>query len=214
MKTLLRKLLKEIEHGKYTLHGKPAAMRQNPAVKAKADSAQTKPLSDQARKHVAGLMRVNHAGEIAAQALYRGQALVARDEKTKEHLYEAAQEEIDHLAWCEDRLTALNDRTSILGPVWYTGAFAIGAAAGLISDKLSLGFIHETETQVMRHLQSHLDELPEQDIESRRIIEQMYTDEKKHAEDAIEAGGSPLPKPIQKLMTLTSKVMTTAAYRL
>jgi ubiquinone biosynthesis monooxygenase Coq7 len=167
-----------------------------------------------ARRHAAGLMRVNHAGEIAAQALYHGQALTARNPAVRRSLLEAARDETDHLAWCEQRVRELGDRTSLLAPVWYAGSFAIGALAGLAGDRTSLGFVAETERQVIEHLESHLHELPPDDERSRRIVEQMQADEDRHGSEARAAGGRELPRPVRELMRRTAKVMTGTAYRL
>ena len=171
-------------------------------------------LGDAERTHAAGLMRVNHAGEVAAQGLYQGHAAVARDPQHEQQMQRAAQEEFDHLAWCEQRLTELDSEPSKLSPVWYLGAFAIGAASGVLGDKWSLGFIAETEKQVCDHLDSHLDRLPEEDARSRAIVKQMRDEEEEHGDNAREAGAAKLPEPIQRLMQLTAKVMTTTAYRL
>lgn len=159
-------------------------------------------------------MRVNHAGEIAAQGLYQGQAATARLEQVRESMERAAQEENDHLAWCEERLAELGSRPSVLNPLWYAGAFAIGATAGLVGDRWSLGFVAETERQVVRHLEDHIGRLPEGDSRSRAILEQMKTDEQHHGAVAEQAGGAKLPLPVRKLMGLVSKVMTGGAYRL
>jgi ubiquinone biosynthesis monooxygenase Coq7 len=156
-------------------------------------------------------MRVNHAGEIAAQGLYHGQALVARDPAIRNLLEQAGREETDHLAWCEDRLRELADRPSRLDALWYAGSFAIGMTAGLASDRVSLGFVAETERQVERHLDSHLERLPENDMRSRAILTQMRSDEQAHGELARRAGGVSLPLPVRKAMQLTAKVMTTTA---
>jgi ubiquinone biosynthesis monooxygenase Coq7 len=187
----------------------PAPQRSSPA----AGTAEGE-LSEQERKHAVGLMRVNHAGEVCAQALYQGQALTAKLPEVGQQMEEAAAEEIDHLAWCEERINQLDGSTSRLNPVWYAASFGIGAAAGLISDKLSLGFVAATEEQVCNHLQEHLDKLPEDDHKSRAVIEQMLIDEKHHAENALDAGGYPFPKPVKKLMTLVSGAMTASSYRL
>jgi ubiquinone biosynthesis monooxygenase Coq7 len=189
----------------------PAGMptRKNPS----ADIAETD-LSDKQMTHAAGLMRVNHAGEVAAQALYQGHAMVARDPSIERQMQRAANEEFDHLAWCEQRLTELNSRPSLLSPIWYSGAFAIGAASGILGDKWSLGFIAETEKQVCAHLDSHLENLPDNDDKSRAIVKQMRDEEEEHGENAIEAGAAELPAPLQRLMKLTAKVMTNTAYRL
>ena len=163
--------------------------------------------------HAAGLMRVNHAGEVAAQGLYQGHAAVARDPDIEEQMTQAAIEEMDHLAWCEQRLEELGEKPSALGPLWYTGAFAIGAASGLLGDKWSLGFIEETERQVSDHLTGHLGKLPEADERSRAIVRQMRDEEEEHGANARDAGAAELPKPVQRLMKLTARIMTTTAYR-
>jgi ubiquinone biosynthesis monooxygenase Coq7 len=167
-----------------------------------------------ARRHAAGLMRVNHAGEIAAQALYHGQALTARTPELRETLLQAARDETDHLAWCEQRVRELDSRTSLLAPVWYTGSFLIGTLAGLAGDRNSLGFVAETEKQVVEHLESHLHQLPEDDARSRRIVEQMQADEDRHGSEAREAGGRELPRPVRELMRRTARIMTWTAYRI
>jgi ubiquinone biosynthesis monooxygenase Coq7 len=169
------------------------------------------PPSDPSRRQAAELMRINHAGEIAAQGLYHGQALVARNPAIRALLEQAGREEADHLAWCETRLSELADRPSRLDPLWYAGSFAIGVAAGLASDRVSLGFVAETERQVEQHLASHLGQLPAEDVRSRAILEQMQKDEQAHGELARSAGGSTLPVPVQKLMRATARVMTTTA---
>ncbi|MCC7462139.1 MAG: 2-polyprenyl-3-methyl-6-methoxy-1,4-benzoquinone monooxygenase [Gammaproteobacteria bacterium] len=170
-------------------------------------------LSEPERRHVAGLMRVNHAGEIAAQALYHGQALVARSPATRDFLLRAASEEGDHLAWCEQRLRELGARASILNPVWYAGSFTIGALAAALSDRVSLGFISETERQVEGHLAGHLAALPPQDTRTRCILEQMQRDEARHGDHAERAGAAPLPAPVRALMRATARIMTETAYR-
>lgn len=171
-------------------------------------------LDDAQESHAAGLMRVNHAGEVAAQGLYQGHAAVARDPAIEEQMQRAADEEFDHLAWCEQRLNELNASPSRLSPIWYAGAFAIGAASGLLGDKWSLGFIAETEKQVCAHLDSHLDQLPDADARSRAIVTQMRDEEAEHGANAIDAGAAELPGPIRRLMQLSAKVMTSTAYRL
>jgi ubiquinone biosynthesis monooxygenase Coq7 len=165
------------------------------------------------QKHAAGLMRINHSGEVCAQALYAGQALTARNPEAQRALLEAADEETEHLAWCEKRLTELGSHKSLLNPLWYAGSFALGAFAGALGDKWNLGFLAETERQVEGHLDSHLDKLPPQDAKSRAIVEQMKTDEIKHAETALAHGGAELPGPVKQAMRLTSKALTLAAYR-
>jgi ubiquinone biosynthesis monooxygenase Coq7 len=159
-------------------------------------------------------MRVNHAGEVAAQGLYQGHATVARDPNIEAQMQRAANEEFDHLAWCEQRLAELGAGPSMLSPIWYAGAFAIGAASGILGDRWSLGFIAENEKQVCAHLDSHLDKLPDEDGKSRAIVKKMRDEEEEHGENAIEAGAAELPDPIQQLMRLTAKVMTNTAYRL
>ena len=181
--------------------------RENPA----ADREESD-LSESGRRHAAGLMRVNHAGEVAAQGLYHGQSATARLGEVREAMDEAAQEEYEHLKWCEERLEELGSRPSLLGPLWYAGAFAIGAAAGLAGDRWSLGFVAETERQVVRHLDEHLERLPEDDERSRAILAQMREDEEKHGATASAAGGAELPAPVRGLMKLTSRIMTRSAY--
>jgi len=171
-------------------------------------------LSETERAHAAGLMRVNHVGEVCAQALYQSQKLLARDSHIQEMLNHSAQEEMDHLAWCEARVKELGSHTSYLNPFWYAGSFAIGLIAGLAGDKWSLGFVAETEKQVENHLQSHLETLPENDQQSRAIVQQMRLDEIEHGKGAIDAGGVVLPPVIQKLMEASSKLMTSTAYKI
>lgn len=171
-------------------------------------------LSEAERKKSAALMRVNHTGEICAQALYQGQALTAKLPDVRAEMQHAAEEEIDHLVWCQERIDALGSHTSYLNPVWYGLSFAIGAGAGLVSDKVSLGFVAATEHQVCKHLEEHLHELPEQDMRSRAVVTQMLEDEARHADMALNAGGHNFPAPVKSVMTLVSKVMTTASYRI
>lgn len=171
-------------------------------------------LDDDARRRAAGLMRVNHAGEVAAQALYHGQALTARNPATREHLLAAAREETRHLQWCEQRLENLGEQPSRLRPLWYAGSYAIGAIAGLAGDRWSLGFVHETEKQVAEHLDEHLRQLPEQDQESREIVRKMRDDEARHGNEAEAAGGRPLPPPLRQLMRQVANVMKFGAYRI
>ena len=170
------------------------------------------PLSDGERRASAALMRVNHAGELAAQALYHGQALIARSEATREMLMAAARSESDHLAWCETRLRELGARTSLLNPLWYAGSFAIGAVAALMGDPASLGFVAETERQVEGHLDEHLERLPAADIRSRAILQAMRAEEIEHGASAAAAGGAALPVPVRALMRHTARVMTGTAY--
>jgi ubiquinone biosynthesis monooxygenase Coq7 len=159
-------------------------------------------------------MRVNHAGEIAAQGLYQGHAAVAREAAVSAQMRQSAEEEFDHLAWCEERLAELDAKPSMLNPLWYGGSFAIGAASGLLGDKWSLGFIKETERQVCEHLSSHLQRLPDEDARSRAIVAQMRREEQEHGDKADAAGAAELPRPVKDLMRLTSKLMTGTAYRL
>ncbi|HAT38898.1 2-polyprenyl-3-methyl-6-methoxy-1,4-benzoquinone monooxygenase [Polynucleobacter necessarius] len=166
------------------------------------------------RKHAAGLMRVNHVGEVCAQALYQSQKLVARNSELREMLNHSGREEMDHLAWCETRLQELGSHTSYLNPIWYAGSFAIGLVAGLAGDKWSLGFVAETEKQVENHLESHLEKLPKDDHRSRAIVDHMRIDEIAHGQDAKNAGGVNLPESIQKIMQAISKIMVTTAYKI
>lgn len=179
-----------------------------------ADNVAECQLEDSQKRHAAGLMRVNHAGEVAAQGLYQGHAAVARDPETERDLQRAASEEFDHLAWCEQRLGELGAGPSRLSAFWYAGAFAIGTASGILGDKWSLGFIAETESQVCAHLDSHLDRLPDDDLKSRAIVQQMRAEEAEHGENAKAAGAADLPRVVQQLMRLTARIMTTTAYRL
>lgn len=205
----LDQLAMNMDQALRTVFGRPQVTeRENPTK----DSAEAE-LDEAERQHVAGLMRINHVGEVCAQALYQGQALTAKLDNVRESMQRAAQEENDHLAWCEQRLDELHSHKSLLNPFWYGASFAIGAAAGLAGDKWSLGFVAETEHQVVRHLDEHLAQLPEQDERSRAILEQMKIDEGRHATVALEAGGAELPDPIKKAMRLTSKLMTSSAYR-
>jgi ubiquinone biosynthesis monooxygenase Coq7 len=203
-------LLMQVDKAMRTVFGSPPnTARANPA-----DSHPDTELSAEEQRQVAGLMRVNHAGEVSAQALYQGQALTAKLAEVRGKMERAALEENDHLAWCEQRLVELDSRVSVLSPLWYTGSFAIGALAGLAGDKWSLGFVVETERQVEKHLEEHLERLPAQDNKSRAILEQMKVDESHHATTALQAGGAELPEPVKQLMRLTSKVMTMTAYYL
>ena len=171
-------------------------------------------LDDAARKHAAGLMRVNHVGEVCAQALYFGQAAVARSETLRTQMLDAAAEETDHLAWCGERLDELGSRPSLLNPLWYAGAYAIGVGAGLIGDRLSLGFVVETERQVEAHLGEHLQTLPAGDERSRAIVRRMKDDEARHADHAMAAGAQALPTPLPSLMRMASRIMKRVAYRI
>lgn len=177
-----------------------------------ADSEQETELTEDEAKLSAQLMRVNHAGEVAAQALYQGQSLTARNKAVQEKLSQAAEEENDHLAWCRKRVNELGEQTSILDPLWYAGSLTLGAAAGIAGDKWNLGFLAETEKQVVQHIEQHLDKLPDNDNKTRAILEQMHIDENEHAATAIEHGGVELPEPIKQSMALVSKIMTKASY--
>jgi ubiquinone biosynthesis monooxygenase Coq7 len=190
----------------------PASGRPVPPTPVQAKQAET-PLSNDEKRESAALMRVNHAGEVAAQALYHAQALFARDPGVREFMLHAAREETDHLAWCETRLKELGAKPSVLNPLWYAGSFGIGALAALMGDKASLGFVAETERQVEGHLKSHLERLPEGDARSRAIVEAMCHDEVGHGRQAESAGAASLPGPVRELMRRTAKVMTHTAYR-
>ena len=193
-----------------TVFGEPiGAGRPDPA----ADLPEAE-LTEAVRATSLSLMRVNHAGEVCAQALYQGQALTARQRQTRSQLEQAAEEENDHLIWCRHRVHELGGQTSLLNPLWYSGSLAIGAFSGLLGDRWSLGFLAETEHQVVEHLEGHLDRLPEDDRKSRAILEQMKIDEGEHCTTARDAGGSELPEPVRKLMSLASRVMTTTAARI
>ena len=203
----LDRLIVEFDKGLRTLF--------SPAHSARAHPDATVPdatMDEAEKKHATALMRVNHSGEICAQALYQGQALTARDPAVQQTLQRAALEETEHLAWTARRVHELGGHLSLLNPFWYTGSLAIGAIVGLLGDKWNLGFLAETERQVGQHLQSHLDRLPAQDAKSRAIVSQMYTDETGHAELATSLGGAELPPPVQLAMKLNSKVMTGASY--
>ena len=191
-----------------TLLGEPKVTEREYPASNVSDAA----FSEQERKHIAGLMRVNHSGEVSAQALYQGQSLTSSNREVKEKLHQAALEENDHLNWTRNRINELGSHTSFLNPLWYGGSFAIGAFAGAMGDKWNLGFLAETEHQVVRHLESHLNKLPGGDLRSRAILEQMKIDELKHATTAIEHGAAELPPPVKKLMAAMSKVMTTTTY--
>ena len=203
------RLLDSAQNALTTVLGGARAERANPG-RAEPDVV----LDDAERRHAAGLMRINHVGEVCAQALYIGQAAVARDPATRDQLLAAAQEETDHLAWCGDRLRELDSRPSLLNPLWYAGSYAIGALAGLRGDGWNLGFVVETERQVEAHIGEHLASLPEADQRSRAILRVMQADEARHAEAAEAAGAKVLPAPIPRLMSAASRVMKTVAYRL
>lgn len=205
----LDRLLSGFERALETVAGSPEAHRTSPALGI-ADAE----MSDKERRHAAGLMRVNHTGEVCAQALYDGQAALARKDDIRVHLQQAAAEETDHLAWCTERLRELESRPSLLNPLWYAGSYAIGALAALAGDPISLGFVVETEKQVEAHLAEHMDKLPAQDERSRAVLKQMQIDEIRHAQNARERGGTRLPFPVPQLMHATSLVMKAVAYRI
>ena len=204
----LDQLITAFDNSLRTVFATPQASRPSPAKQAEEAT-----LSETEKRDVVGLMRVNHVGEVCAQALYQGQALTARNPEARAALEEAAREETDHLAWCEQRLNELGGRKSLLNPLWYGGAFALGAVAGALGDKWNLGFLAETERQVEAHLDGHLQQLPEQDARSRAIVEQMKVDEAKHAQTALDHGGAPLPLPVKLAMRLAADVMRKTASR-
>lgn len=203
---LIDRLIAPVESALRTLAGAYDSSRPSPA------QGLPESLPAEHKKEVAALMRVNHSGEIAAQALYQGQAFVAKSDATRESLMEAGREESDHLDWCAARIKELGGRRSLLDPIWYTGSFAIGALAGLAGDRISLGFVAETERQVVQHLRSHLERLPAEDVRTRAILERMSADEARHGNAAENAGGVELPAPAQALMKLTGRVMTRTAF--
>ena len=203
-------LLMNVDQALRTLFGRPQVTeRTNPAAPLPESE-----LSESERDHIARLMRINHTGEVCAQALYQGQALTARDPVVRKSMERSAAEENDHLDWCEQRVEQLGGRLSLLNPLWYAGSFAIGAAAGVAGDRWSLGFVAETEKQVEGHLDEHLDQVPEKDQRTRAILEQMKLDEIEHGQKAIDHGGARLPAPIRGLMKATAKIMTKSVYRI
>ena len=197
-----------LDGGLRTVFASPHAARPFPA------SAPDAPLSDAERAHAAALMRVNHVGEVCAQALYSGQSLTTKNEAVRAELQRAAAEETDHLAWCEQRLNELGGRKSLLNPFWYGGAFTMGLVAGALGDKWNLGFLAETERQVEAHLDGHLQQLPETDARSRVVVEQMKSDESQHAQTAVSHGAATLPMPVQRAMRLAADVMRATAKRI
>ncbi len=205
----LDRLLESLDHALATLAAPPHARRADPAAD-RSDAG----LSEADRRDLAGLMRINHSGEICAQALYLGQAVLARDARTRRHLLHAAGEERDHLAWCAARLAALRARPSLLDPLWYAGSYALGALAALAGDAVSLGFVGETERQVEAHLGDHLQRLPEGAAASRAVLSQMRQDEARHGAEARAAGGRELPWPVPGLMHAAAGVMKALAYRI
>lgn len=203
----LDKLVIEFDKGLRTLFAPAPTLRPLPG-----NDLPDAELSAEEKRRTISLMRVDHCGEICAQALYQGQALTARNEDVKAALVQAAWEETEHLSWTETRIKELGGRTSFLNPLWYTGSLALGALAGALGDKWNLGFLAETEHQVEKHLEDHLERLPQQDEKSRAILEQMKIDEIQHANTALEYGGAPLPQPVKAAMKLSSKIMTNTAY--
>lgn len=204
-------IMLQIDNGLRTVFGKPVITeRANPQDKIITNNDSE--LSQTEKIFSARLMRINHAGEVAAQGLYQGQALTAKLPDVRDKMQRAAQEENDHLAWCEQRITELGSHTSYFNPLWYFGSISIGALAGIAGDKWSLGFVAETERQVVKHLDEHLKSISENDIESRAVLEQMKIDEGHHATIAIESGAAELPSAVKNMMALTSKVMTKTAY--
>lgn len=208
MSSLADTFILQVDKALRTLAGNPGAVRPSPALEI-SDAE----LSPGEQQHSAGLMRVNHTGEICAQALYEGQALTAKDAQTRDALKSAASEETDHLAWCEERLEELGSRPSLLNPAFYALSYAMGAVTGLLGDKVSLGFVEATEDQVCRHLENHLETLPEADARSREIVKTMHEDEARHGANALDAGGAEFPEPVKRAMTLVSKLMTETTYR-
>ena len=207
---LIDLLINEVDKGlKYSTQNYQTESRTYPADKIEQDS-----LNEFEKNHSAGLMRVNHSGEVCAQALYRGQALTAKLGDTRTKMEQAASEELDHLSWCNKRLEDLNNKPSLLNPIWYGMSFSIGAVAGLIGDNWSLGFVHETEEQVVKHLDGHLDKLSKKDLKTKAVIEQMRIDEEQHSHDALEAGAEILPDEIKNLMSKFAKVMTNSSYHI
>jgi 3-demethoxyubiquinol 3-hydroxylase len=207
--TLADSVIGQIDQALRTLSGQHGSRRPNPARELPEA-----PLENAAGRHAAGLMRVNHTGEICAQALYQGQALTARDPAVRSALLEAAAEETDHLDWCEGRLQELSSRPSVLNPAFYAMSFTMGAITGLLGDKVSLGFVEATEDQVCRHLEQHLEALPESDARSREIVSRMRDDEARHGSEALARGGVEFPAPLKRAMTALSRVMTATTYRI
>ena len=191
-----------------------ARVKPEPQIPSPSRGALVDPMTDDEIRVSGGLMRVNHTGEICAQGLYNGQALFASDEATGTALAKAAEEELDHLAWCRERLHELNAKPSILDPLWYSVSFALGAGAALVSDKVSLGFVHATEENVERHLRDHLQRLPASDHASRQILQQMLDDEIRHGQTALDQGGQQLPTTVRRMMWEGAKLMTHTAERI
>jgi len=207
---MLDRLIIEFDKGLKTLAANAHSVRPHPDQNIQ----QTTELSADEKRHAAALMRINHCGEVCAQALYNGQALTAKNPQTVRALEQASKEETEHLAWCEKRIHELGGRTSLFNPIWYAGSFTLGAIAGALGDKWNLGFLAETERQVGAHLNRHLDELPVADDKSRAILEQMKKDEAEHAATAIHLGGEELPSPVKAAMQGMSRLMTSTTYHL
>lgn len=208
------RLIIAFDRGLRTLFARPHSGRPHPGRELPHEKQPDVELPDSQKKHVAALMRVNHVGEICAQALYSGQSLTARNQVTVKALQQAAREETEHLAWCEQRIEELGGRKSLLNPLWYGGSFALGVASGVLGDKWNLGFLAETERQVGKHLEDHLTQLPEHDARSRAVLTQMHADETRHAQTAVQHGAAELPKPVKTAMRLASRIMTRTSYYL
>jgi 3-demethoxyubiquinol 3-hydroxylase len=208
--TFFDRCIEQFDQAVKTMTGQPSGSgRANPGQSATGEE-----LTAIEKAESTCLMRVNHAGEVCAQALYQGQAMTARRNEVRDQMQQAATEENDHLLWCRQRLEELGGQTSLLNPLWYTGSFLVGVVTGLLGDRWSLGFLAETEHQVVKHLQSHLERLPGTDRKSSAILEQMKEDEARHKASALRSGGATLPGPAKKIMTLMSRVMTFMAYRI
>jgi ubiquinone biosynthesis monooxygenase Coq7 len=201
------KIVAEFDNALRSIFAKPQASRVSPADQVEEQEV----LTEEEKQSAIELMRVNHVGEVCAQALYQGQALTARSEAVKQKMSVAAQEELDHLNWCQNRLDELGGRVSLLNPLWYSASFALGATAGAIGDKWSLGFLKETEIQVEQHLAEHLDKLPQNDVRSRAVVKQMKVDEAEHAHMAAESGAAELPKAVKAVMQGTANIMKVVA---
>ena len=209
MTSPIDQFISTFDKGLRTLSGNYAIQRTSPAAnieEPQLDADQT--------KHAAGLMRVNHCGEICAQALYEGQALVAKSDAARKTLSQAAQEELDHLGWCKQRLQELNAKPSVLDPLFYVASFGMGALTGLAGDKISLGFVEATEDQVVKHIDQHLKELPEEDQKSQAVLTQMSIDEASHGANALQLGGTEFPTGLKQIMTVISKLMTKTTYQI
>jgi len=209
--SFIDQLFSSLDHGLRSTFLKPTSKRESPASSLKKDPIQGNALL---KEQSAALMRVNHVGEVCAQALYQGQALTSRSSEVRAKMQHAADEEIDHLNWCYQRIEELEGHTSYLNPFWYLGSFTLGVGAGIAGDKWSLGFLAETEKQVVEHLESHLERLPEEDTVSRAVVTQMAIDEAEHADMAVANGAAELPYPVKNLMRATARIMTTLSERI